>query len=409
MKAPKLLKIYKGLPKSLYFIFIARIINGMGNFVYPFLTMYLTNKLKFSASFAGRFILVAALLMVPGSLIGGKCSDIFGRKKTMIIFQSLGALCLIPCAYIKNAFAIPYFIAGASFFSSAAAPASGAMATDLTNSENRKNAFSLLYLGNNIGFSVGPMIAGFLYNNYLKWLFLGNAAAALMSMAILFFTVPETIPSSDKLKQGEQIKSLEKSEKGSLLGAIIKRPELVAFSLFSVVYSFVYSQYTFMLPMQVNLVFGNSGSKIFGSLMTVNGLVVVFFTTIIVSLTKKINPVLNTVFSGIFYAMGFGMFIFIKQYLLFAISTIIWTSGEILYSTNSGVYIANHTPMSHRGRFNAIFPIVSGAGYAIGPVLMGIYIDRFGMRNAWALIFILAVVSSVFMYILYLAERRKNK
>jgi MFS family permease len=42
----------------------------------------------------------------------------------------------------------------------AAQPASTAMTTDLTNPRNRKAAFSLLYLGGNVGFAVGPLISG---------------------------------------------------------------------------------------------------------------------------------------------------------------------------------------------------------------------------------------------------------
>ena len=41
------------------------------------------------------------------------------------------------------------------------------MITDLTVAEQRKGAFSLVYLSHNIGFALGPMIAGFLFNRRL--------------------------------------------------------------------------------------------------------------------------------------------------------------------------------------------------------------------------------------------------
>ena len=57
-----------------------------------------------------------------------------------------------------------------------------------------------------------------------------------------------------------------------------------------------------------------------------------------------------------------------KTFMVFVISTIVWTIGEILSAINSGVYIANHTPMSHRGRFNAVIPLITGTGFALVPL-----------------------------------------
>jgi Na+/H+ antiporter NhaC len=52
----------------------------------------------------------------------------------------------------------------------------------------------------------------------------------------------------------------------------------------------------------------------------------------------------------------------VYDFCYFLLSTVIWTLGEILQATNTNVYIANHTPISHRGRFNAILPIIIGSG-----------------------------------------------
>jgi hypothetical protein len=39
---------YRGLPRSIYFLFLARIINSMGWFVFPFLTLFMKHKLHVS-------------------------------------------------------------------------------------------------------------------------------------------------------------------------------------------------------------------------------------------------------------------------------------------------------------------------------------------------------------------------
>lgn len=55
------LKQYRGLNKSIYVIFIAQIINSLGAFVFPFMTMFLTDKLNYSSAVAGRYVTLITL------------------------------------------------------------------------------------------------------------------------------------------------------------------------------------------------------------------------------------------------------------------------------------------------------------------------------------------------------------
>jgi MFS family permease len=140
----------------------------------------------------------------------------------------------------------------------------------------------------------------------------------------------------------------------------------------------------------------------------INCLEVILFTTVITIITKKIKPVYNVSVAGVFFAVGFGMLFFVKSFWLYALSTVIWTVGEILNATNVGVYIANHTPISHRGRFNSIINIISGTGGSISPYIMGGYIARNGVTNVWPVVFIMAVAASIFMFILGSSEKRRT-
>ncbi|MBM3709439.1 MAG: MFS transporter, partial [Actinobacteria bacterium] len=76
-------------------------------------------------------------------------------------------------------------------------------------------------------------------------------------------------------------------------------------------------------------------------------------------------------------------------------------------SVSSNVLIANYSPVTHRGRFNAIIYFVNGAGFAMGPLLMGLYIKFNGIKNVWTLIFIMALFAALLMLILFLLEKRK--
>jgi len=411
MRDSNILKTYSGLPRSIYIVFFARIINSMGSFVHPFLTLFLTINLGLGAETVALFLMMAALASIPGSIIGGKLADHIGRKKIIIVFQGLAALCLIPCAFLGKSIIIPYLLILSSLFGGAAQPPNSAMMADLTNTKNRKAAYSLLYLGINIGYSLGPLIAGFLYNHYLKILFLGDAATTIISLILVAVFVEETLPTkenTDDKVNTEFYNENERAQEGNLLSVLLKRPYLVAFATVSMIYSFMYSQFGFITPMQMRKLFSIDGPKLYGSIMAINGLVVVTMTTIIASLTKKLRPILNITLAGLFFSIGFGMLFFAKTFTVFIISTIVWTIGEILSATNSGVYIANHTPMSHRGRFNAVIPLITGTGFAIGPFMMSLFIRNREVNSAWLLVFFFGILASACMYLLYLNEKKKE-
>lgn len=379
----------------------------MGSFVFPLLTLLLTDKIGLSPDKAGIYVSIAGMSYLPGGLIGGKLADHFGRKKIMIIFQGAAAVLLIPCAFLGSSMIIPWILIIVGVLNGAAQPANSAMIADMTNSENRKAAFSFLYLGINIGFSIGPLIAGFLYKNYLPLNFLGNALASFISLTLLIIFVDESMPG--KVKADQEINNeYEKAEEGSVLKALMKRPMVLAFALLSSVYTFAYSQGNFSSTLQLRELFGDNASNVLGLVHFTNGIVVVTMTTFIVYLTKKFKPVFNISLAGIFFACGFGMLYFISSIPLYLFSTIVWTIGEILNATNSGVYIADHAPISHRGRFNSILTIITGTGSAIGPLIMGGYIKLYGVRMVWPLVFIVTMCASILMFILNIKERNRK-
>jgi len=390
--------IYGGLPSPIYILALVRVVNAMGNFVYPFLTLFLTEHIGLSNKDAGTYFMISAFAQAAGSLIGGKLTDHFGRKKLFLTFQGLAACCFAPCAFLGDSRLIPILLITSGLFMSAAQPANSAMMTDLTNKDNRKSAFSLLYLGINVGFSIGPMIAGFLYRNHTSLIFLGNTISIVISLIILSIFIEDTMPSKEEIEESKALADDEAAEDASVFNAFLKRPALMLFMVGKTINAFVYSTIGFVIPLQITKAFGSGvGSKYFGFVMATNGITIIILTTFIIKITMKIPPVLNIAIAGIFYAIGFGMLGFVNSFPLYILSAVLYTIGEILEATNAGVYIANHSPMNHRGRFNAIIPLITGVGASVGPYVFGRFLDAYGTEKLWVMCFVLLMISSVFM------------
>ena len=49
-----------------------------------------------------------------------------------------------------------------------------------------------------------------------------------------------------------------------------------------------------------------------------------------------------------------------------------------------------------------------GAGFALGPLISGDYIKRYGINNIWPAIFFLGIVAAALMYLLYFSEKKRK-
>lgn len=401
----RLLKPYKNLPMSVYIIFFASIINNLGNFVAPFLTMFLTYSIGMKVETVGVIVAVNSLVGLVASAHGGKLIDIIGRKRIFIIFRTTSAIALILCAFTRNSIILTALLILSNFLGGYSLPVYSTIITDITEGEQRNIAFSLQYMALNIGFSVGPLLAGFLYNNYLIWLFIGDAITTFISVILVAVFIPETMPDKKKTATSNASK-LEKVEEGTLLQALAKRPTLVIFSLIIIIYFIVFSQFNFGLSLQVGDLFGKRSAEVFGSLMTVNAVMCSIIPMFITAFMGKLKAAFSMTIGGLLYALGFGMIAFIHSYVLFVLSAMIWTCGEILIATNTNVYIADHTPASHRGRFNSIFPIIRKLGFMVGPIIAGMYVKYTSIRNLWLFLGGISILGAILMYRLYLKDSK---
>ena len=388
MSSRKILGPYQGLPTGVYILTLANVVNNLGSFIWPLMSLLLTDRLGFSKERAGLF--VTGLIVASGlaSLVGGRLADHLGRKRLFLITRTLGALFFVPCAFLGASPAVPWLFLINSILMSLSWPALNAMVADLTDRERRSSAYSLMYLGFNVGFAVGPMIAGLLYNSYLPWLYLGDALTTVLSSILVAYTVPETLPAGEHRAAAS---GAEAAEQGGLIAALLRRPQLLAVSLALLVLSFVYAQFNLSLPWQTSATFAAAGPKVYGLLMSLNGLTVILGTAPLTYLTKSLSAGLNLGVGAFLYALGFGMIGLIGSSVpLFFLSTLLWSVGEVVITVNSQAYIANSSPITHRGRFSAAVQTIAGTGRALGPAVMGRLAHRHGLGAVWSVCFFLA-------------------
>lgn len=402
----RLISPYRNLPREIYIIFISKIVNALGCFVGPLLTLILTKKIGLSTETAGFYMTISGFVFIPASIIGGKIADTFGRKRVIIICEGIAAMLYIACGFMNPSLDMVYILIAAQAFMVIAGPAHDSMVADLTTPENREGAYALCYMGWNIGFAVGPTIGGLLFKKHLPWVFIGDAITALLALVLVFVGVKETIHTTKK-EVVDNSRKLEKSEEGSILSVLFNRPILIYFALIMFGYNFVYSQWGFLMPMHISQVSTN-GAKYFGTLASFNGVVVMLCTPFITKLFENTRNTRSMVYGGAFYAVGFGMLGFLNKIEFFYVSVFIFTLGEIVLSISASPFIINHTPASHRGRMSSMLGIIMGAGSMLGPLIMGKVLMNITMSTAWIGLGIIGAVAAFFMILLEKYERNSE-
>jgi len=388
--------MYKyNVPKVVYFIFIGKIFMELGNYLWPLFTFLGDTYFGFSATVIASYLTLFTILALLGTILGGKLTDTIGRKKTFTIFMVLSGVICVSAGLLSGTVVIVLLTVNA-FVIAIGGSATTAMITDLTPIDQRKDAFALYYIAMNFGFAFGPLLGGFLYDlGLLRWLFIGDGLTTLIFAGIVLFFVPESLPSKEDRVKVEG--TLEEAKQGSIWNVLFNNKPLLIFLFVNIMLFVVFRQFTFGIPMYAKELYARPGT-IFGIVMTVNAGMVVILTTPILKLTDKVATETKIMIGGVCYLVGFGSLAFISNVYLFIAAAMVWTIGEIFIAPTSKLYIANHSPITHRGRFNSIFDIVRKLGSIMGFYIAGYLIQVYGFDIMWLGMALISLLGIILMY-----------
>lgn len=402
------LRAYVGLPHEVYCLFIARLITSMGSFIMPLLTLILTQKLSMPAAKAGSLISLLILTQAPCVILGGKLADTLGRKRLLVASILSSAFFYLLCAFETGNKWMILNIILASDFSMLGYPAFDALLADLAGPEQRKSAYSLLYFGINIGMAFSMILGGLLFQNYLHLLFLLDASTSILCSLVIVFRVKERFhhhPPAPMKTLSEEVRKIptEKSfpKANQTLFQVLKAaPIIIWFVLILFLFDFCYAQFNFMLPAQMGSLYGNHGARMFSLLSATNCITVILLTPYVTNFANRFSSLTNVTIGGTLYFLGYLGFAVGHGMVLFTISSVVFTMGEIMEAIQVGTFIANHTPAVCRGRVTAFSTIIRGTGNAIAPITMGVILSSIGYCRSWFLTAVIAFAGTVGMFFL---------
>ena len=402
---------YRGLPRQMYYLSAVKLIVEIAvSFVFPFVALICTERLGFTTVQAAYIVSATSIGNMIGALTGGKLADVWGRRKTYMRFAVAMIICMILAGLVCTHRILLVLIFISNLITSAVIPICSAMVVDLAPEGKRNECFSLMYIFSNIGTAVGPLMAGLLFYRHMPMSFFCVAGFYTVSLLIMFFMIKETYTGRQTGPTVEESGAVREEREESLFSMVFRHPRVLVF-VGSMLFVFMsYMETSYVLPIQFTEAMGlDIGSKITSAIWSVNGFVVIILTPVLMLFIKKHRPLFNLVIGVLLYALGFGLYALPIDPVLALIAVAVWTAGEIFVNNQATVYLAEISPVTHRGRVASLYSFTRALGKLIGPLLSSYILLGFGYSSFWIFIGILLVVISGILFALHRLEPKKSE
>lgn len=400
----KYIRQYMGMRKELYILFWGRVVTNMGALIWPMMTLILKSKLGYSASQIAGILLVLGIAQLPCTLIGGKLADRFNKRNLIIICDLVTVVSYFICAFLPMSEKVIPLLALAAIFAQMEWPSYDALVADLSSAEERERAYSLNYLGVNLGLVLAPTIGGFLFANHLSLAFLISSVATFSSTVLIFFFIRDITP----VKSQEVFGQYEEVREGHSIWRVLRENKLlILFMLCGGIWTLVYSQFNFLIPLNLEQYYGEQGAVWFGTLTSVNAFVVIVGTPILTRVMTRIRDVERLLIGQILVVIGLAAYAVVQNVLVvYFVSMIVFTIGEICETLGRQPYLTRRIPSSHRGRFSSCYTVFAGAFQLYGQQIVGNMADVMPMQKVWLFVVIIGALNSAGSFVLRQRDKK---
>ncbi|WP_286151654.1 MFS transporter [Sporofaciens musculi] len=403
----KLISQYKGLRREIYILCFGRLVTAMGAMIWPMLTMILSQKMGMSAKHIAWVMALVGILSLPANLIGGKMADHLNKKMNIVYLDIVSVVCYVVCAVIPLSGKSIVLMFIAATCQSMEHPSYNALTADITVTDDRERAYSLQYLCTNLGFVMSPTIAGFLLRDYLWLAFLISGAAIGCSVVLIFFMVKDITPVMDTSQKAVY----QADREGEGLWTVLKENKMIVLYILAVSgYYATYQMYNYLLPLDLARLHGDNGAVIFGSITSVNCVVVVVFTPLFTRMFPWISETVKTLLGQVLLVAGFGIFLLFMGWIpVYYIAMIVLTWGEVFSMLAESPYLTKRMPASHRGRINGLSEVLRTGLTSVYQLLIG-YIYGIGASfAAWMTVLAFGGVFVLLCVVLVVKDRKVYK
>lgn len=363
---------FAGLPREVWILAGAMLVNRSGTMVLPFMSLYLTRVLGFSTLDAGRVLGLYGLGAVAGAYAGGWLSDRVGSlrvQQASLVGTGVGFLIL---AQLEGKLALSIAVPLVSFVAEWFRPALFAATTQAAAPEVRTRSLALLRLAVNLGMSIGPAVGGLLAAHHYRLLFVGDALTCWAAAAMLWFTL-----GGKRSSPSRESRPLEATQASPWRDA----PFLV-FMVLMVALGTMFFQIMATLPLYLRAHYHMSEATI-GAVLAINAFTIALVEMVLLRSIEHRNHLLVAGTGGLLVGLGFALLPF-GQSVAFAILTVlVWTGGEMLSLPMTNSLATMRAPAASAGRYIGLYTMAFSVAFVAAPLIGTAVFERLGPEVLW--------------------------
>jgi MFS family permease len=390
------------LPREVWYLCLAILINRAGTMVLPFLTLYLTFDRKLSPGTAGLALAIYGTCAIIIAPLAGRFSDRFGGLRVMKLSLILSGLILFLFPFISSTVGIFIVCGFWAFASEAFRPPSMAIIGDLAGPERRKAAFALSRLAINLGMSIGPVIGGFLAMRSYQLLFYVDGTTSLLAGLLLAVLPWRTLHQDNRALMAAAQKELG-APAGSETKAELRYTDVLKDRRFT---------YFLIAMLPIELVFFQTLAAM--PLFLVRelhmteaglGLLLAINTVIIIVVEVPLNNAMADwphrhalALGALLIGIGFGALVLVDGVFGAALTVVVWTFGEMIFLPASAAYVSDIAPREQAGAYMGLYTMGFSVALAIGPWLGTEILENYGSSAVWIGTFLCSCVTALMIW-----------
>jgi predicted MFS family arabinose efflux permease len=370
------------LPRSVWTMELGGLANAFGNgLAFPFLFIYLHNVRGFGLDTVGLIVAASAVAGIATIPLSGAIVDRLGGRPVLAVSLLLLAVGYGLLPLVQQPWHALVLMAIGGVGNGAFWPSQSTLLAGLTPPARRHAAYALQRVTRNLGIGLGGLSGGLIAttesSSSYTVLFALDAVTFLVFICVLSFVPDPPVPSRGGAPAGRY---LEVVRDRVFLGVVGLNVLFVGagYAMFE------------LLPVYAKNVAGVDERAI-GVIFFVNTLAIVLAQLPLVKLLEgrrrmRALAVMTVIWAVAWVVVVAGGLWFeaAAAALVFGVGAVVFGIGECFHGPNQGALVADLAPERLRGRYMAFSTLSWEVGFAIGPAVGGIVLDR-SPNALWAL------------------------
>jgi MFS family permease len=361
-----------GLPRTYWTLWTGMLLNRLGGTVFFLLGIYLTRERGLRPELAGLVIGLYAAGGLFAGPVGGALADRVGRRATLLVGTTCAGTLMLALGLSRSTGAIVVLAPLLGFFTDVCRPPLQAAVADVVPPAERGRAYGLLYWAINLGFAGASVFGGALAEHHFTSLFFIDALTTFAYGAIVFVGVPETRPAPA---------AGARAPGAAAFAAPFRDRPFVTFVLIQVLLLVAFAQVVVALPLDMRA--HGLGLASIGWLMGLNGVYIVVMQPLALRWLRGFGHVPWLAAGCVLTGIGLGATALAGGPIVYALSSVLWTMGEIGFSTAAPALVADFAPVAGRGAYQGTYQLAWGTAMVLAPMLGSVVLAHLGARALW--------------------------